>query len=68
VFKLADHVKVKAANLENGLLSVDLIREVPEELKPRRIEIGSEAKAVSLEQPGKKQLIDLDAEPQREVA
>ncbi|RVA37580.1 Hsp20 family protein, partial [Mesorhizobium sp. M7A.F.Ca.CA.004.11.1.1] len=34
VFKLADHVKVKAANLENGLLSVDLIREVPEELKP----------------------------------
>ncbi|RVA23162.1 Hsp20 family protein, partial [Mesorhizobium sp. M7A.F.Ca.US.001.01.1.1] len=43
VFKLADHVKVKAANLENGLLSVDLVREVPEELKPRRIEIGSEA-------------------------
>ncbi|RVB20829.1 heat-shock protein, partial [Mesorhizobium sp. M7A.F.Ca.CA.004.05.1.1] len=40
----------------------------PEELKPRRIEIGSEAKAVSLEQPGKKQLIDSDAEPQREVA
>jgi molecular chaperone IbpA len=40
-FKLADHVKVAAANLENGLLSVDLVREVPEELKPRRIEIAS---------------------------
>ncbi|RWN28124.1 MAG: Hsp20 family protein [Mesorhizobium sp.] len=68
VFKLADHVKVKAANLENGLLSVDLIREVPEELKPRRIEIGSEAKAVSLKRPDRTQAIDSDAAPQREVA
>ena len=40
-FNLADHVKVAAANLENGLLAVDLVREVPEELKPRRIEVGS---------------------------
>ncbi len=40
-FSLADHVKVASANLENGLLSVELIREVPEELKPRRIEVGS---------------------------
>jgi molecular chaperone IbpA len=40
-FNLADHVKVVAANLENGLLSVDLAREVPEQLKPRRIEIGT---------------------------
>ncbi len=40
-FSLADHVKVASANLENGLLSVELVREVPEELKPRRIEIGS---------------------------
>jgi molecular chaperone IbpA len=40
-FSLADHVKVAAANLENGLLSVELVREVPEEMKPRRIEIGS---------------------------
>jgi molecular chaperone IbpA len=34
-------VKVAAATLENGLLSVELVREVPEEMKPRRIEIGS---------------------------
>jgi molecular chaperone IbpA len=44
-FKLADHVKVSAANLTNGLLAIDLIREVPEQLKPRRIEIGSQATA-----------------------
>ncbi len=39
-FNLADHVKVAGANLENGLLAIDLVREVPEQLKPRRIEIG----------------------------
>ncbi|TGV16579.1 Hsp20 family protein [Mesorhizobium sp. M8A.F.Ca.ET.173.01.1.1] len=66
VFKLADHVKVKAANIHNGLLSVDLVREVPEELKPRRIEIGSEARAVPLQDDGNKQ--SMDAEPQRKVA
>ncbi|MER9326468.1 Hsp20 family protein [Mesorhizobium sp. M0488] len=67
VFKLADHVRVKAANLHNGLLSVDLIREVPEELKPRRIEIGSEAKAVSLKE-AEKQAIEMDTEPRRKAA
>jgi molecular chaperone IbpA len=40
-FNLADHVKVTGANLENGLLTVELKREVPEALKPRRIEIKS---------------------------
>ncbi len=40
-FNLADHVKVTGASLENGLLTVELKREVPEALKPRRIEIGS---------------------------
>jgi molecular chaperone IbpA len=38
-FNLADHVKVVHANLENGVLVVDLEREFPEELKPRKIEI-----------------------------
>ena len=38
-FNLADHIKVNSANLENGVLVVDLEREVPEELKPRQIEI-----------------------------
>lgn len=40
-FELADHVKVTGAGLENGLLTVDLKREIPEEMKPRQIEIGS---------------------------
>ncbi|MDF2981061.1 MAG: small heat shock protein [Devosia sp.] len=40
-FSLADHVKVTGASLENGLLSINLIREVPEQLKPRRIAIGA---------------------------
>lgn len=44
-FSLADHVKVVAANLENGLLSVTLQREVPEAAKPRMIAInGGNAK------------------------
>jgi molecular chaperone IbpA len=40
-FNLADHVKVDGAYLENGLLTVELVREVPEALRPRRIAIGS---------------------------
>jgi molecular chaperone IbpA len=39
-FNLADHVRVTKANLEHGLLSVELAREIPEQLKPRRIEVG----------------------------
>lgn len=38
-FQLADYIKVEQADLENGLLTVDLAREVPEGKKPRRIEI-----------------------------
>ncbi len=38
-FQLAEHIQIKGANLENGLLYIDLERIVPETLKPRRIEI-----------------------------
>ncbi|PBC11238.1 Hsp20 family protein [Mesorhizobium sp. WSM3859] len=41
-FELADHVKVVGASLVNGLLTIDLKREIPEEMKPRRIEIGAD--------------------------
>ena len=41
VFQLADHVQVKSASLENGLLHVDLVREIPEAKKPRQIPIGN---------------------------
>src|ERR1700691_2531354 len=40
VFRLADFVEVKAATLENGLLHVDLVREIPEAMKPRTIRIN----------------------------
>jgi molecular chaperone IbpA len=44
VFQLADFVVVKNASLENGLLHVDLVREIPEAKKPRSIPISSAAK------------------------
>jgi len=47
-FQLADHVKVKGANLANGLLHVDLEREIPEALKPRNIRIET-SKATAIE-------------------
>ena len=40
-FSLADHVEVERAVLENGLLRIDLVRQVPEAMKPRRIEIAA---------------------------
>ena len=40
-FRLAEHVKVNSASLENGLLHIDLVREIPEAMKPRAIPIGS---------------------------
>ncbi|MEM0947617.1 MAG: Hsp20 family protein [Pseudomonadota bacterium] len=49
-FTLADHVRVSGASHVNGMLNIDLLREVPEALKPRRIEIANgdtvEARAV----------------------
>jgi len=40
-FRLADHVRVNDARLENGLLHIELLREIPEAMKPRTIPIGS---------------------------
>lgn len=40
-FELADFVRVERANLEDGLLVIDLVREVPEAMKPRKIEVGT---------------------------
>ena len=42
-FQLADHVEVRKAHLKNGLLHIDLIREIPEAMKARKIEITGEA-------------------------
>ena len=54
-FQLAEHVKVTDAYLNNGMLSVDLVREVPEELKPRTIEIKN-AEPASLVSKAKKMI------------
>ncbi len=48
-FQLADHVEVKGANLENGLLHIDLVRELAEAMKPRSVEINGGAKAKAIE-------------------
>ena len=59
-FNLADHVKVIDANVEHGLLTIDLVREVPEQLKPRRIEIGS-GNAKAAKQNDQPKQIDVSA-------
>jgi molecular chaperone IbpA len=46
-FQLADFIKVRSADFDNGLLSISLEREVPEAMKPRRIEIGSGQRQLS---------------------
>jgi len=48
-FQLADHVKVTGAKLENGMLTIDLVREIPEEKKPRsiRIEAGAPQRTIT---------------------
>jgi len=52
VFQLADYVTVTGARLENGLLHVELLRELPEAMKPRRIQIqGPAARGAALEPP-----------------
>lgn len=48
-FQLADYVQVRGASLENGLLHIDLVREVPEAKKPRTIQIGGGSGAQVLE-------------------
>ena len=49
-FQLADHVEVRNAELKDGLLNIDLVRNVPERLKPRTIAIGKSAPAAAHKQ------------------
>jgi len=55
-FELADHVKVAGASLVDGLLTIELQREVPEALKPRRIEIGGDEPHKVLQGQGVRQI------------
>jgi molecular chaperone IbpA len=67
-FNLADHVKVVGANLEQGLLAIDLVHEVPEQLKPRRIEIGAGVETRLGEQANQQKQIDQNATRQGKAA
>ena len=54
-FRLADHIKVTGAEMQDGLLIISLVREIPEEKKPRMIEIksaGPSMKAIENNQKG----------------
>jgi molecular chaperone IbpA len=64
-FNLADHVKVVGAELQNGVLSIELVREIPEQLKPRRIPIGRSDAALQDNAP---QQIDHEPGSARKVA
>ena len=66
-FALADHIQVKGADLKDGLLSVELVREIPESMKPKKIAIGgSEQKERPAigggDEPASKQTVNAEAE------
>ncbi|MCA1395616.1 MULTISPECIES: Hsp20 family protein [unclassified Bradyrhizobium] len=49
VFSLAEYVQVKQASFRDGLLTIDLVREIPETMKPRKIQIGATAASSQIE-------------------
>ena len=53
-FALADHIQVRSADMKDGLLAIELVREIPEAMKPKKISIG--------EQPASKQTVEAEAE------
>ena len=59
-FELADHVKVVGASLADGLLTIELQREVPETMRPRRIEIGGASGGNVLRGPRPQQQVEGD--------
>jgi len=61
-FNLAEHVRIVGASLENGLLHIDLEREIPEAMKPRTIKIGKTASRLLDADKGSTKKEDLDTE------
>ena len=65
-FALADHIQVRGADMKDGLLSIELVREIPEAMKPKKINIGGsqreERSAIGSDQPASKQTVDAEAE------
>jgi molecular chaperone IbpA len=65
-FALADHIQVRGADIKDGLLSIELKREIPEAMKPRKISIGGNAPKHDQigggAAPASKQTVDAEAE------
>ena len=66
-FALADHIQVRGADMHDGLLSVELVREIPEAMKPKKINIGGSQKPQhdridGGEQPASRQTVDAEAQ------
>ena len=67
-FALADHIQVRGADLKDGLLSIELVREIPEAMKPRKINIGATQdqpqhdRIGGGDQPTSRQTVDAEAE------
>jgi molecular chaperone IbpA len=60
-FALADHIKVRGADLKDGLLSIELVREIPEAMKPRKINIGRTDERSAISKSASKQTVDAEA-------
>jgi molecular chaperone IbpA len=50
-FALADHIQVRGADLKDGLLSIELVREIPEAMKPRKIQVGGSQRGEPAQSP-----------------
>ena len=62
-FALADHIRVRGADLKDGLLAIELVREIPEAMKPRKIDIGSQRSVIGgREKPASEQTVDAESE------
>ena len=55
-FALADHIQVRGADLKDGLLAIELVREIPEAMKPRKIDIGGSGS----EKPASQQTLEAE--------
>src|SRR5690242_1087432 len=64
-FALADHIQVRGADLKDGMLAIDLVREIPEAMKPRKINIGGaqpQHDRIGGDTPASKQTVDAEAQ------
>ncbi|MEO7654425.1 MAG: Hsp20 family protein [Sphingomicrobium sp.] len=48
-FALADHIQIKGADLKDGMLAIDLVREIPEAMRPRKIAVGGSTRSETIE-------------------